>query len=78
MDTPDRRIVAHYQKHAHAWDQDRQRSWNDKVWHDRFIALLAKGSAVLELGCGSGWPVGRHLAGNGMRVTGVDSSPQMV
>lgn len=79
METPAQRIAAHYQKHAHAWDQDRQRAvWNDKVWHDRFVALLTRGSAVLDLGCGSGWPVARHLVRNGVRVTGVDASPQMV
>ena len=32
------RIAGHYEKHAAAWDRDRQNGyWNDKVWHDRFI-----------------------------------------
>ncbi len=73
------RIVGHYEKHAVAWDRDRQNgSWNDKVWHDRFISRLGKGAKVLDLGCGSGRPVAQHMAELGLRVTGVDSSPTMI
>ncbi len=55
------RIIRHYEKHALAWDRDRQSSarngiWNDKGWHDRFIGSLTKASTVLDLGCGSGRP----------------------
>ena len=71
--------IADYEKHAAAWDRDRQSSyWNDKVWHDRFIGRLAKGATVLDLGCGSGRPVAQHMAELGLRVTGVDSSSTMI
>jgi SAM-dependent methyltransferase len=74
-----RKIVGHYEKHAVAWDRDRQNSyWNDKVWHDRFISRLGKGAEVLDLGCGSGRPVAQHMAELGLRVIGVDSSPTMI
>jgi SAM-dependent methyltransferase len=73
------RIIGHYEKHAAAWDRDRQNShWNDKVWHDRFIDALGKGTAVLDLGCGPGRPVAQHMVERGLRVTGVDSSPAMI
>jgi SAM-dependent methyltransferase len=73
------RIVAHYERHASAWDSDRRSNcWNDKKWHDRFVALLPKGAKVLDLGCGGGSPVASHLVGHGMQVTGVDSSPTMI
>jgi SAM-dependent methyltransferase len=73
------RIVGHYEKHAAAWDSDRQSShWNDKIWHDRFIGRLAKGAKVLDLGCGPGRPVAQHMVEQGLRVTGVDSSPAMI
>jgi len=69
------RIVGHYERHATAWDADRAGSaWNDKPWHDRFVAMLPKGASILDLGCGSGSPVARHMAANGLKVTGVDSS----
>ena len=73
------RIIGHYERHATAWDEDRARgTWNDKPWHDRFIAMLSKGASVLDLGCGSGNPVARHMVANGLKVTGVDSSPTFI
>ena len=75
------RIIEHYERHARAWDADRNcngNAWNDKPWHDRFIASLPKGASVLDLGCGSGSPVARHMAANGLRVTGVDASPTLI
>lgn len=33
---------------------------------------------MLDLGCGSGVPVARELAGRGLSVTGVDSAPEMI
>jgi len=74
-----KRIVGHYEKHAAAWDRDRQNSyWNDKVWHDHFIDILGKAAKVLDLGCGPGRPVAQHMVERGLRVTGVDSSPTMI
>ena len=73
------RIIGHYEKHAAAWDRDRQNSsWNDKPWHERFIASLSAGARVLDLGCGPGRPVAQHMVERGLRVTGVDSSPAMI
>jgi predicted TPR repeat methyltransferase len=79
MTHPASLIIGHYERHAAAWDADRQNSgWNDKVWHDRFIDNLTAGARVLDLGCGSGRPVAQHMAQRGLRVTGVDSSPAMI
>lgn len=70
-------IVDHYERHALAWDADRRAAaWNDKPWHDRFIAALPGGCDVL--GCGSGVPVAHYMAERGFRVTGVDSSPTFI
>jgi len=68
-----------YERHALAWDTDRSRgTWNDRSWHDRFIACLTKGARVLDLGCGSGMPVAFHLLQQGLHVTGVDTSPTLI
>jgi SAM-dependent methyltransferase len=73
------RIIDHYEHHAREWDADRRNSgWNDKPWHDRFIAALPEGATVLDLGCGAGSPVALHMVECGLRVTGVDASPTMV
>ena len=45
MDHGDR-IVGHYERHAAHWDADRRNAgWNDRKWHDRFVALLHEGAA---------------------------------
>jgi SAM-dependent methyltransferase len=75
------RIIEHYERHARDWDADRNRyveTWNDKPWHDRFVAALPGGAAVLDLGCGSGSPVAKYLAECGLHVTGIDASPTLV
>ena len=78
MGLPDR-VIAHYERHAHAWDEDRRRNgWNDKPWHDRFVASLPAGASVLDLGCGSGAPVALNMAAHGLKVTGIDSSPTLI
>lgn len=72
-------IIGHYERHALAWDADRACSpWNDRPWHDRFVAMLSKGAHVLDLGCGSGSPVAHHMATQGFRITGIDSSPTLI
>lgn len=75
------RVIEHYERHARAWDADRNRyaePWNDKQWHDRFVAALPDGATILDLGCGSGSPVAVFLAQCGFRITGVDSSPTLI
>src|SRR4051812_28080453 len=79
MTHPASRIIGHYEKHASAWDGDRQRAgWNDKLWHSRFIGTLPQAAHVLDLGCGPGRPVAEHMVEQGLHVTGVDSSPAMI
>ncbi len=79
MSDPADDIAALYERHAREWDADRQAGvWNDRPWHDRFIAILSNGGCVLDLGCGSGIPVARHMAERGLRITGIDSSPTLI
>jgi SAM-dependent methyltransferase len=72
-------IVAHYERHALAWDADRRAAgWNDRPYIERFLSQLPEGARVLDLGCGGGEPVALHMAACGFRVTGVDSSPTLL
>jgi cyclopropane fatty-acyl-phospholipid synthase-like methyltransferase len=72
-------VIDLYRSHAAQWDAARRRSgWNDRLWHEAFVGELGRGSRVLDLGCGGSEPVARFLVDHGMRVTGVDSSPEMI
>ena len=79
MDDTADRIVAHYERHAVAWDADRRAAdWLDRPFIERFLSLLPPGATVLDLGCGGGSPVALHMVAQGFRVTGVDSSPTLI
>ncbi len=57
---PDR-IIGLYERHARAFDRDRGKSLFEKPWLDRFLDLVPEGGSVLDIGCGSGEPIARHL-----------------
>ena len=73
-------IVALYERRARDWAGDRaaQTVFIEKGWLDRFVALVAPGGTVLDLGCGPGRPMASYLVSRGLDVCGVDSSPTMV
>ena len=75
------RIIGLYRRHARAWAADRGSVLHEGAWLDRFLALLPKPpppAAILDLGCGSGEPIGRTLLDGGHAVTGVDSSQELI
>lgn len=73
------RIIALYERQAQHYDTDRSRDLAvEQRWLDRFISLLPLGARVLDIGCGHGEPMARHLIEKGFDVCGVDSSPALI
>ena len=75
---PAANIIDLYERHAHHWDADRGKDLFEKPWLDRFLALLPASGTVLDIGCGSGEPIGRYVIEQGFTLTGVDSSRSLV
>lgn len=71
-------VIDLYRRKAGAWVAARDQRLTEKPWLDRFLSRLPKSARVLDLGCGSGAPIGRYLADQACRVTGVDSAPEMI
>ncbi|WP_374145372.1 trans-aconitate 2-methyltransferase [Sphingomonas sp. 28-63-12] len=71
-------IAAFYERNSAKFDSDRRKSFTERAWLDRFLQPLPKGGRILDLGCGAGEPVTRHLIDRGFMVSGVDISPKMV
>jgi SAM-dependent methyltransferase len=72
------RIIDLYDRHAERWDRERWRNLFERPWLDRFLTLLPRSGAILDLGCGSGEPIARYFIEAGYKLTGVDSSPAMI
>jgi trans-aconitate methyltransferase len=72
------RVIGLYQRHAGVWSVDRGDRLVEKVWLDRFLALLPEAPTVLDLGCGTGTPISRYLIEHRCRVTGLDASSAMI
>jgi SAM-dependent methyltransferase len=76
------RIVGLYRRHAAAWAAARGRPSDGAAmeagWLDRFLGPLPPRPTVLDIGCGSGEPIGTYLAARGCALTGVDSAPEMI
>jgi SAM-dependent methyltransferase len=72
------RIIDLYRRHAGTWTTARGTVLSERAWIERFAGMLRQGAAVLDIGCGSGEPIARFLAGRGHPITGVDGSPEMV
>lgn len=73
-----RDIIDLYQRHAAAWVRNRGDRLTEGAWLNRFLAVSPKGRRVLDLGCGSGSPIARHLIDHGCAVTGIDGSAELI
>jgi SAM-dependent methyltransferase len=59
-------IIDLHRRHAHAWTKQRLSQTGrlmEAAWLDRFFSLLPPRPIVLDIGCGSGEPMARYLAG---------------
>ena len=67
-----------YEAHAEEYDRVRSRGLMERDYLSEVTAALAAGAGILDLGCGSGEPIARHLIERGFNVTGVDAAPAMI
>jgi SAM-dependent methyltransferase len=70
-------IIDLYRRHADAWMTCRSTHLFEKAWLDRFLQTAPDQPTILDIGCGSGEPIGRYLSQAGT-LTGVDTSPELI
>jgi SAM-dependent methyltransferase len=79
MHTDADRIIDLYERHAAAYIADRGHEITvEGGWLARFAGLVRAGGDVLDIGCGSGEPIARHLIEHGFAITGVDASKALI
>lgn len=67
-----------YKKHAHKWDEIRQKNFREKSWMERFLSETLSNGNILDIGCGSGNPLGGYIINQGYNLTGIDSSSPLI
>jgi cyclopropane fatty-acyl-phospholipid synthase-like methyltransferase len=70
-----------YDQIADQWHANfRGKNYVDRVlgYVDRILKGLPAGSRVLDLGCGTGNPIARHIVQSGFQLVGVDQSKTML
>lgn len=69
-----------YERHAERFDARRRsaKTFMEAGWMARFLACVEPGGRVLDLGCGSGFPIAAHLIEQGFAVEGVDIAEAMI
>ncbi len=67
-----------YNKIADWIDVNRSRTLFEKPYLDRAISYLEPNSTILDLGCGTGEPIGQYFVDAGFQVTGIDGSHKML
>jgi len=73
-DDPKQLVRRGYDALSYRYRADDADDGNYGPWLAALRVRIPAGAAVLDLGCGNGIPVARHLAAAGHAVTGVDSS----
>jgi len=78
MTDPADAIVSLYTRNAAAYDRQRGRKLMEAQWLGRLLSMLPAAPSVLDIGCGMGEPIARHLIERGCAVTGIDSSAPLI
>ena len=71
-------IISIYKRHADAFRRLRSTDLFEKIWLDRFLALIPKQGSILDIGCGNGVPIAPYFLSVGFQVEGIDSSETMI
>lgn len=50
----------------------------EQTYVDLFLQMLPKSASILDVGCGSGYPIASYIINKGYRLTGVDSSKKLL
>ncbi len=71
-------VCASYDKIINWFDNARTKTLMEKEYLDVALSHLKPGASILDLGCGTGEPIAKFFIDHGMKITGIDGSPNMV
>lgn len=71
-------ILKIYDESVDLYSSTRGRSLMEKKYLDHIIRLIPKNAHILDIGCGIGEPIAAYFSSQGLKVTGVDGSENMI
>lgn len=71
-------LLKTYNSKADDFIRLRSQSLMEAHWLDTFLRTLPKRPDILDVGCGSGRPIGAYLIARGCSLTGIDGSPALI
>ena len=66
-----------YNKIADQWTKNRSQSFLSELVIE-FASRVKKGGKILDVGCGTGYPIAAYLVDQGFHVTGIDFSENLL
>lgn len=74
-----RPVLTIYEESALFWDEHRRNGpFYEKKYLDWILKLLSPGDEILDVGCGSGFPIANYFLTQHISVTGIDGSQEMI
>lgn len=74
-----RPIIEIYEENASFWKNERRCSpFFEKKYMEWVLAQLSPNDTLLDLGCGSGYPISEYFLKRDIKITGVDSAHSMI
>jgi 2-polyprenyl-3-methyl-5-hydroxy-6-metoxy-1,4-benzoquinol methylase len=73
-------VIPTYERVGQIWAQQRRVDLMERTWLDRMLSTAPRSTGkprVLDLGCGSGRPIGTYMSERGLRITAVDATATM-
>ncbi len=67
-----------YDRIAQGFADMRDQFSTEQKYIDQLISYLQPGASILDVGCGSGYPIAAYLLEKGFDVTGVDGSKELL
>ena len=68
-----------YNKIAHEWGAARNKFFGrEREYLDAVLTTVPAGSTILDMGCGTGYPMAEYITAQGHHVLGVDQSEEIL
>lgn len=78
MNNERKNVFEAYNVIARWFAKNRSKTLTEKSYLDKLVEITGEKATILDLGCGTGVPIMKHLLNRGLEVLGVDASEEIL